>query len=65
MTNDDINLIGVCFIVVLFGSLFVGTVYGHSLGEKSGTYNTVKTCVETPQECKIMYDYYKLSESKK
>lgn len=65
MTDDDSTLLGVCFIVVLFGSLFAGTVSGMDLCKKSETRKIVKTCVEKPQECKIMYDFYKLSEDKK
>ena len=63
--RDTIILSGVVFLVAIIGSLFVGTIYGIELGEKSATKETVKICVEKPQECKIMYEFYKLSESKK
>jgi len=63
--NNEFTLIGLTFIVAIIGSLFIGTVYGIELGEKSAIRETVKTCVEKPQECKIMYEFYKLSESKK
>ena len=64
--NDwDIILSGGLLIIAIIGLLFIGTVYGIGLGEKSATRETVKTCVEKPQECKIMYEFYKLSENKK
>jgi len=54
----------VCVLAVSF-SVGLAMFFGISIGENSAIRQTVTKCVETPQECKIMYDFYQLSENKK
>jgi hypothetical protein len=60
MGNDEEFAFAMLVIVVgLFA--FAGGVVVSSSSVKE---NTVKLCIEKPVECKILYDYYKLSENK-
>jgi hypothetical protein len=43
---------------------FIGYTNGRSAGTNEATLSTTILCVESPKECKINYDYYRLRHPK-
>jgi hypothetical protein len=60
--KDNNDLLFATLITILIVGIFVG---GSTLGYNIGKNETIKYCMEKPQDCKIQYDYLKLQENQK
>lgn len=65
MKNSEPFQILLPIILIIISASTLGIVSGMNVGRESATRETVKICVERPQECKTMYDFHKIGESKK
>lgn len=63
MDNDALT--GVCFLVAVVATLGLGLISGMEMGKTTATKETTIYCIEHSKECKIEYDFYRLSENKK
>ena len=65
MKNSEQIQILLTIVLIMISSLTLGIVSAIDIGGESAIRETVKTCVEKTRECKPMYDFYKIGESKK